>query len=135
LQRFEDVVDRLLGRRPADSCSDCASVLQAMNSQPIRLERIMLLTAFPPAPPTPMTVMRGLSSCSSFGMLKLIIMPSTLRAAAFPFRPGAGSPVRLPRNRTDIRAIRWPSRLARPQHYAICRDRGTGALRKNRTAS
>jgi hypothetical protein len=61
-------------RGAVDCCSACASVLQTTNSQPIRLDRIMLLTAFPPAPPIPITVMRGLSSCSSFGMLRLIIV-------------------------------------------------------------
>src|ERR1700723_2237117 len=40
------------------------------NSTPLRFERPMLLTAFPPAPPTPTTVMRGFNSCSSSGMLR-----------------------------------------------------------------
>src|SRR5207248_5394602 len=71
-------------------CSAWASVLQTMNSQPIRFDRIMLLTAFPPAPPIPMTVMRGLSSCSSFGMLRLIILSPS--APADSFRPQAGPP-------------------------------------------
>src|SRR6266851_4419839 len=59
-----------------------------MNSHPTMFDRIMLLTAFPPAPPIPTTVMRGLSSCSSFGMLRLIIVsPSTPCAAAEHVRP------------------------------------------------
>src|SRR5207248_9687690 len=77
-------------RGAVDCCSDCASVLQTTNSQPIRFDRIMLLTAFPPAPPIPMTVMRGLSSCSSFGMLRLIILSPS--APADSFRPQAGPP-------------------------------------------
>ncbi len=42
----------------------CASVLAAMNSTPSRPLSIMLFTALPPAPPTPMTVMRGRNSVS-----------------------------------------------------------------------
>src|SRR5579872_989821 len=53
-----------------------------MNSHPTRFERIMLLTAFPPAPPTPTTVMRGFSSCSSLGMLRLIILEPSKPLAA-----------------------------------------------------
>src|SRR5579885_2799803 len=81
-----------------DNCSACASVLQAMNSQPTRFERIMLLTALPPAPPTPTTVMRGFSSCSSFGTLRLIMISlphrSDRRGAACPYyrtRPARGT--------------------------------------------
>mmetsp|Transcript_3648 Transcript_3648/g.6909 ORF Transcript_3648/g.6909 Transcript_3648/m.6909 type:complete len:207 (+) Transcript_3648:727-1347(+) len=40
----------------------CASVLTARNSTPERLLAIMLLTAFPPAPPTPMTTILGANS-------------------------------------------------------------------------
>ena len=36
----------------------------------------MLLTAFPPAPPTPKTVMRGLSS-AKLGTVRLIVMFGT----------------------------------------------------------
>ena len=46
--------------RPAASA--CASVLQETNSTPSRCEVIMLLTALPPAPPTPTTVIFGFSS-------------------------------------------------------------------------
>ena len=71
-------------RRSASDCFiACASVLQTMNSQPLRPERIMLLTALPPAPPTPTTVMRGFSSCSSSGMLRLKVMLSSDRCSAF----------------------------------------------------
>jgi hypothetical protein len=37
----------------------CASVLTAMNSTPSTPWSIMWLTAFPPAPPTPITLMIG----------------------------------------------------------------------------
>src|SRR4029077_1744026 len=43
------------------------------NSTPSSLEATMLLTALPPAPPTPSTVIRGRSSVSS-GALRLIAM-------------------------------------------------------------
>src|SRR5215470_5384855 len=43
-----------------DASSAWASVLATMNSAPVSPAAIMLLTAFPPAPPTPMTAMRGL---------------------------------------------------------------------------
>ena len=42
--------------------SACASVLATTNSTPWRLASIMLLTAFPPAPPTPITTIRGVNS-------------------------------------------------------------------------
>ena len=82
-----DFLDRLLGGRAADlglragaealgdlqahlddavgaatSVSACASVLATTKSTPARPDVIMLLTALPPAPPTPHTVMRGFSS-------------------------------------------------------------------------
>src|SRR5680860_1378076 len=54
----------------------CASVLATTNSTPFRPRSIMLLTALPPAPPTPNTVMRGLSSVRS-GTLRLIVMAAS----------------------------------------------------------
>jgi len=42
--------------------SACASVLATTNSTPSSCFSIMLFTAFPPAPPTPNTVIRGLRS-------------------------------------------------------------------------
>src|ERR1700756_732045 len=78
-------------RGALDCRSACASVLQTTNSQPIRFDRIMLLTAFPPAPPTPTTVMRGFISYSSLGMLRLIMRsPSTAVPLTLP------DPVRAP---------------------------------------
>ena len=64
-----------------DCASACASVLATTKSTPSSLEAIMLLTALPPAPPTPRTVMRGRSSVVS-GALSLIVI--------------AQSPCRLP---------------------------------------
>src|SRR6056297_3512341 len=53
-------------RRDAfDCCSAWASVFAATNSTPSSAWSIMLLTALPPAPPTPKTVMRGRSSVCS----------------------------------------------------------------------
>src|SRR5690554_4050602 len=48
-----------------------ASVLATTNSTPSRLELIMLLTALPPAPPTPITVIFGQRVSSSIGTLRL----------------------------------------------------------------
>ena len=118
-------------RGAADSCSACASVLQTTNSQPIRFDRIMLLTALPPAPPTPMTVMRGFSSCSSLGMLRLIMI-SPLHACAAVMMPRP-RPARLGREpaRSDRRGstrrlrqipLRSPDGAAR---YYRLPERGT----------
>ena len=93
-----DLVDRLLGGGAADlrlragaetlgdgdahldqplglatTSAPGESVLATTNSQPIRPERIMLLTALPPAPPTPKTVIFGFSSLMS-GIFRLIVM-------------------------------------------------------------
>jgi hypothetical protein len=82
---IDDLLDALLGRGGADigpragaepsvtltpswilrrwlCCSACASVLATTNSTPSSCFSIMLLTALPPAPPTPNTVIRGFSS-------------------------------------------------------------------------
>ena len=50
-----------------------ASVFATMNSTPSRPASIILLTALPPAPPTPNTVIRGRSSLVS-GAFRLIAM-------------------------------------------------------------
>ena len=47
------------GARRCEASSACASVLATMNSAPVSPAAIMLLTALPPAPPTPITAMRG----------------------------------------------------------------------------
>jgi hypothetical protein len=75
--------------------SACASVFATTNSQPSRLWEIMLLTALPPAPPTPNTVMRGLRSCPCWGMVRLSVIALS---ACCP-----GCPV-LSKNDPDLRA-------------------------------
>ncbi len=45
--------------------SACASVLTTMNSTPSRPKLIIVLTALPPEPPTPMTLMRASYCCVS----------------------------------------------------------------------
>ena len=60
-------------RSAAELARACASVLATTNSTPLSPRSIMLLTALPPAPPTPNTVMRGLSSVRS-GTLRLMVM-------------------------------------------------------------
>jgi hypothetical protein len=58
-------------------------------------------------------------------MLKLIIVTSTLRAAAVPVRPGAGSPMRLPRIVTESAVTPGINSLASRQLYAIWLNRHT----------
>src|SRR5436309_5005670 len=66
--------------------SACASVLATTKSTPCNPAVIMLLTALPPAPPTPKTVMRGLSSLMSGGVrLSAMVCLSITRAL---IRPG-----------------------------------------------
>src|SRR4051812_24030914 len=63
-----------------------ASVLATTKSTPCNPAVIMLLTALPPAPPTPKTVMRGLSSLMSGGVrLSAMVCLSITRAL---IRPG-----------------------------------------------
>src|ERR1700685_1114197 len=64
-------------RSARDEVSACASVLATMKSTPDRPDTIMLLTALPPAPPTPHTMMRGFNSLSS-GAFRLIDMLASL---------------------------------------------------------
>src|SRR4051812_10600316 len=51
-----------------DIVSACASVWATTKSTPCRPAVIMLLTALPPAPPTPNTVIRGFNSLMSGGV-------------------------------------------------------------------
>src|SRR6478609_10419213 len=53
--------------------SACASVLATMKSTPSISAWIMLATAFPPAPPTPMTAIRGRSSSTEGGPMLMLI--------------------------------------------------------------
>src|ERR1700743_451034 len=64
-------------RSAREDVSACASVLATMKSTPDRPEPIILLTALPPAPPTPHTMMRGFNSLSS-GAFRLIDMLASL---------------------------------------------------------
>src|SRR5579871_2708412 len=69
-------------RRWAFDCArDCASVFATMNSTPSSLAEIILLTALPPAPPTPSTVMRGLNSVTSgtFNFMVMFVLQSWFR--------------------------------------------------------
>src|SRR5690349_20164819 len=61
-------------RRVAALCmSAWASVLATTNSTPSSRDSIMLLTALPPAPPTPKTVILGFSSARS-GTVRLMVI-------------------------------------------------------------
>src|SRR5271156_1052294 len=83
-------------RSAREEVSAWASVLATMKSTPTRPETIMLLTALPPAPPTPHTMMRGFSSLSS-GALMLIVMCASLfrrPPAPFPCSHALGPPPR-----------------------------------------
>src|SRR5499427_9017227 len=63
-------------RSDFDIVSACASVLATTKSTPCSPAVIMLLTAFPPAPPTPNTVIRGFNSRMS-GIFRLIVMAAS----------------------------------------------------------
>src|SRR5262245_58697465 len=75
--------------------SDCArawaSVLATMKSTPSRFCLIMLLTALPPAPPTPTTVIFGFSSNETFGMDRFNVIASSMSqrtVVSSPVNPG-----------------------------------------------
>src|SRR5262244_1302468 len=63
-------------RSALDMVSACASVLATTKSTPCSPAVIMLLTALPPAPPTPNTVIRGFSSRIS-GIFRLMLMAAS----------------------------------------------------------
>src|SRR5688572_32103463 len=70
-------------RSALDMVSACASVLATTKSTPCRPAVIMLLTALPPAPPTPNTVMRGFISRMSgiFRLMLILCLSCALRSA------------------------------------------------------
>ena len=71
-----------------DCCRACASVFATTNSTPSSSFSIMLLTALPPAPPTPNTVIRGLSSsCPGMERFNAILCPPV----CFGARPKPGT--------------------------------------------
>src|ERR1051326_339332 len=97
-------------RSALEMVSAWASVLATTKSHPTRPAVIMLLTALPPAPPTPNTVIRGLSSRMS-GTFRLIVMaasPERRRA-----RPRVGPVRRRPARSHDgqsrLEALAKPS--------------------------
>src|SRR5262245_41816093 len=96
-----------------DEVSAWASVLATTNSQPWSPLAIMLLTAFPPAPPTPNTVIRGFSSRTS-GVLILIVMVASFLVRCDP--PGLG------RSATGRCQVEFQSSEALPQPAPDARD-------------
>ncbi len=54
--------------------SACASVLATMKSTPSISDSIMLAMALPPAPPTPITVIRGRNSSTEGGPILMLIL-------------------------------------------------------------
>src|SRR5579883_1853468 len=80
-------------RSAFDIVSACASVLATTKSTPCKPAVIILLTALPPAPPTPNTVMRGFSSRMS-GMFRLIVMIASFSSRGrFPRQAPCGPPL------------------------------------------
>src|SRR3954453_23628550 len=73
-------------RSAREDVSAWASVLATTKSTPTSPETIMLLTALPPAPPTPHTMMRGFSSRSSGALISIVM------SASLPLAP-AGAPL------------------------------------------
>jgi hypothetical protein len=67
-------------RSAFDIVSACASVFATTKSTPCSPLAIMLLTALPPAPPVPNTVMRGFSSLMS-EIFRLTLMLASLRGS------------------------------------------------------
>src|SRR5579872_7159501 len=78
-------------RSAFDMVSAWASVLATTKSTPCKPAVIMLLTALPPAPPTPNTVMRGLSSRMS-GIFRLMVMVASSSLHGRHQRPAPAGP-------------------------------------------
>ena len=68
-------------RSARDLARAWASVLATTKSTPWSSASIMLLTALPPAPPTPKTIIRGFNSRMS-GIFKLMLMACLISAGA-----------------------------------------------------
>src|SRR5262249_43658941 len=86
-------------RSAFDMVSACASVLATTKSTPCRPAAIMLLTALPPAPPTPNTVIRGFISRMS-GIVRLIVMFASLLHGQQAVRRAEGADHAVARRRT-----------------------------------
>src|ERR1700730_3229057 len=97
-------------RSAFDRVSACASVLATTKSQPTNPAVIMLLTAFPPAPPTPNTVIRGLSSLMS-GIFRLIVIAASpeRRHERRCIRPVRRRPTRSNDGQSLLEALAKPS--------------------------
>src|SRR6266498_4952793 len=97
-------------RSALEMVSACASVLATTKSQPTRPAVIMLLTALPPAPPTPNTVIRGLSSRMS-GIFRLIVMAASpeRRRERRRVRPVRRRPARSYDGQSPLEALAKPS--------------------------
>src|SRR5205085_2167115 len=97
-------------RSALDMVSACASVLATTKSQPTKPAVIMLLTAWPPAPPTPNTVIRGLSSRIS-GIFRLIVMAASpeRRRRCRRVGPVRRRPARCCDGRIPLEALAKPS--------------------------
>src|SRR5580693_5352678 len=107
-------------RLARDEARACASVLATMKSTPDRPAATMLLTALPPAPPTPQTMICGFNSFSS-GAFRLIGI----------FLPLVGRPPL----RLNDRTVQLPFSGAGPGHWfrvaaVFTRERPQSNLRK-----
>src|SRR5436305_1462285 len=105
-------------RSTLDRVSACASVLATTKSQPTRPAVTMLLTALPPAPPTPNTVIRGLSSLMS-GIFRLIVMAASpeRRRERQRVRPVRRRPARSYDGQNPLEALAKPS--SHPREIAV----------------
>src|SRR5271154_73294 len=120
-------------RSARDEVSAWASVLATMNSTPDRPETIILLTALPPAPPTPHTMMRGFNSFS-WGGFRLIGIPCLSRRrppTPFPTPVETLSQGIAFSQRRPMSLVQFPHawRLAEPKPRSTRHDRRAPGLR------
>ena len=133
--------------------SACASVLATMKSTPCTSDAIMLAIALPPAPPTPITLMRGFSSSTSGRMNSIVISLSP--AAASGLAPCENLPQSIPQRTRKVNrrrlipiffptcpqpSIALPERRHQPLHHARRRSAGgpwsaTAAIWRRSTGS